>query len=228
MDRRTALALLGLDDPLDPAVLRARFRELARTHHPDHGGDAAAFRRLQDASALLQAELAGSRRAAPPRVARGRPSRVPATMAATSRAGTLSARAEELVTRLTDRGTCAVVSCAPGSRLNRFAASLTAAATGRLVLRVVPAGPGAPAAVRLTLDGRGRRARRALAAVDPTGVPGATWSRHRGDARTALTATVTATDADEAPAVVARRAVTAAAALLDALGWPLEGWHPEG
>lgn len=229
MDRRTALGLLGLDGPVDLDVLKGRFRELARAHHPDRGGDAATFRRLQDAYALLQEELAGPARTERPRVARGRPSRpaVPPAGGHPPTAATLSARADELAARLATSGACTVVSSAPGSRLNRFAAALTVAATGRLELRFAPPERGAPPALRITLDGRGRRARRALAALDPTTVAGTTWSRHRGDARTVVSATLMAPapEADaEARTEAARRGVAAAATLLAALGWPLEGW----
>lgn len=230
MDRRTALALLGLDGPLDPAALKGRFRELARTHHPDRGGDAATFRRLQDAYALLRAELANPARAPRPRVARGRPSR-PTVVHDGGRPSsdvTLSAWEEDLAARLAERGACTVVSRAPGSRLNRFAGALTVAATGRLDLRFVTRADDAPPVLRITLDGRGRRVRRALAGLDPTTVPGATWSRHRGDARTVLSATLKVPASDAAARTAsARRGLAAAVVLLTALRWPLDGWQVE-
>lgn len=227
MDRRTALGLLGLDGQVDLVELKARFRELARIHHPDRGGDAATFRRLQGAYALLQAELAAPTRTPRPRVARGRPSRsaVPHAHGRTPTDVALTARAEELAVRLAAGGRCTVVSRAPGSRLNRLAAALTVAATGRLELRFVPQEGGGPPALRITLDGRGRRVRRALGALDPTTVAGTSWTRQRGDARTVLTATlaVPATDAS-ARTGAARRGVATTSALLNALAWPLDAW----
>jgi hypothetical protein len=46
---RAALGLLGLDWPLDPARLKARYKELAKRFHPDaNGGDRGAEERLKD------------------------------------------------------------------------------------------------------------------------------------------------------------------------------------
>jgi hypothetical protein len=46
---RTALAVLELDETAVPEEIKARFRELAKQHHPDRGGDAATFRKIQEA-----------------------------------------------------------------------------------------------------------------------------------------------------------------------------------
>lgn len=46
---RAALGVLGLGWPLEGAELRARYKELAKRHHPDaNGGDKAAEERLKD------------------------------------------------------------------------------------------------------------------------------------------------------------------------------------
>jgi hypothetical protein len=46
---RAALGLLGLEWPLDPAQLKARYKELAKRFHPDaNGGDRSAEERLKD------------------------------------------------------------------------------------------------------------------------------------------------------------------------------------
>lgn len=49
-DRRQALAVLGLQDPVDWATIKTRHRRLVMQHHPDRGGDAA---HLQDINAAM-------------------------------------------------------------------------------------------------------------------------------------------------------------------------------
>ena len=44
-----SFALLGLADTATPEEVKARWRELASTHHPDRGGDAAEFNRYRQA-----------------------------------------------------------------------------------------------------------------------------------------------------------------------------------
>lgn len=56
--RRDALRLLGLQDPVEPSEVVAAYRRLARQHHPDRGGDPDAFHALTRARDLL---LAGTR-----------------------------------------------------------------------------------------------------------------------------------------------------------------------
>jgi curved DNA-binding protein CbpA len=41
--------VLGLHRGATVEEIKARFRELALQHHPDRGGDAAAFQRVKDA-----------------------------------------------------------------------------------------------------------------------------------------------------------------------------------
>jgi DnaJ-class molecular chaperone len=41
-------AALGLDDTASPEEVKVRFRNLARVHHPDAGGDAATFASLSE------------------------------------------------------------------------------------------------------------------------------------------------------------------------------------
>jgi hypothetical protein len=52
--RAAALAVLGLADPVDRQEVRRRYRELAMRLHPDRGGTAEAFQRLQSARQLLE------------------------------------------------------------------------------------------------------------------------------------------------------------------------------
>ncbi len=47
--RAEALAVLGLEDPVDDATIRDRYRRLARLHHPDRGGDGARLREINAA-----------------------------------------------------------------------------------------------------------------------------------------------------------------------------------
>ncbi|MCO6415407.1 J domain-containing protein [Siccirubricoccus sp. KC 17139] len=65
---RAALDVLGLEWPLEPPALRARYKELAKRYHPDaNGGDRGAEDKLKDvnrAYSLLRQRL-GRGRAAP-------------------------------------------------------------------------------------------------------------------------------------------------------------------
>jgi curved DNA-binding protein CbpA len=48
---RAALGLLELEWPLDPATLKARYKELAKRYHPDtNGGDRSSEDRFKDIS----------------------------------------------------------------------------------------------------------------------------------------------------------------------------------
>ena len=49
MDRETPYSILGLDPACDEASLLAMYRHLAKTHHPDRGGDCRKFRQIQEA-----------------------------------------------------------------------------------------------------------------------------------------------------------------------------------
>jgi curved DNA-binding protein len=60
MDRRRALALLGLKVESDAATLRAAFRQAVKATHPDRvGGDAARLRLVIEAYGLLKLERPG-------------------------------------------------------------------------------------------------------------------------------------------------------------------------
>jgi curved DNA-binding protein CbpA len=54
--RRAALRLLGLQDPVEQSEVVSAYRRLARQHHPDLGGDPDVFRSLTLARDLLLAE----------------------------------------------------------------------------------------------------------------------------------------------------------------------------
>ncbi len=51
--RRAALRLLGLEPGASIAAIKRAYRQLAKAHHPDVGGDVAAFHRLDAAYRLL-------------------------------------------------------------------------------------------------------------------------------------------------------------------------------
>jgi hypothetical protein len=52
-ERRDALRLLGLEDPVERSEVVSAYRRLARQHHPDLGGDTDVFRSLTVARDLL-------------------------------------------------------------------------------------------------------------------------------------------------------------------------------
>ena len=54
--RREALRLLGLQDPVEHSEVVSAYRRLARQHHPDLGGDPDAFRSLTVARDVLLAD----------------------------------------------------------------------------------------------------------------------------------------------------------------------------
>ncbi|MFM9047867.1 MAG: J domain-containing protein, partial [Cyanobium sp.] len=51
--RQEALRLLGLESGASPQAIKRAYWRLAKTHHPDLGGDAEAFRRIDAAYRLL-------------------------------------------------------------------------------------------------------------------------------------------------------------------------------
>ncbi|RMG30972.1 MAG: molecular chaperone DnaJ [Gammaproteobacteria bacterium] len=55
--RQEDLATLGFESLPDRGTLRRRFRRLAMAHHPDRGGDAETFQRIQAAYARLARSL---------------------------------------------------------------------------------------------------------------------------------------------------------------------------
>jgi hypothetical protein len=59
MTIRQALGILGFDKPVSSVDdIKKRYRKLSMTHHPDKGGNATEFVRLNEAyQVLLQAEL---------------------------------------------------------------------------------------------------------------------------------------------------------------------------
>lgn len=230
MDRRDACRLLDVADDVDLPELKRRFRELARDHHPDRGGDPVLFRDLRYAFALLSDELtAEAARPRRPLVSRGRPSRVVDGRSATRGLGVdaLDAHGQALADRLTTEGTCRYASRAPGAWTNRFAASLSAASTSSLHVDLTCAPvPDLAVSAQVDLTARTRAARRAVTTLDVALLDGAAWVRQRGDAMTALRTTLRGRSGDDTPIV--RRTALAVVELLDALAWPLSEWAFEG
>lgn len=240
LDRREALAVLRLPPSADAEAVKRAYRQLVRDHHPDVGGDVAAFQELQQAYEAL-ADHAPSRR---PEVRRGTPSRHhtawtsardgrgpttdPAELdwdpAATDPSRPLDgvALARRLAAVDGDQVVVTTVasSRAPGSRLNRVAASLSPDLTASLTIAADTDDRGAPV-VATRVTGGTRRARRAL---DGVGLEDG-WMRTRGSASTTLRATIVP---DEDPRRTALRVVEPLEALLERLGWPLASWTLTG
>lgn len=226
MDRDDARRLLGVPDDVDLAALKQRFRDLARDHHPDHGGDPVLFRDLRLAFALLSDELrAGGPRPRRPLVSRGRPSRIVDDIVAARTVGSdaLGDDGRSLVERLRTERACRYSSRAPGARTNRLAASLSTASTSSLHVDLVgPPGRELSVTAHVELTARTRAARRALTGLDVARLGAAAWVRHRGDALTALRTTLRGRSGDERS--IEHDSAVAIVELLDALAWPLREW----
>ena len=239
LDRREALAVLRLPPSADADAVKRAYRQLVRDHHPDVGGDVATFQELQQAYEALADHEPSQRR----QVRRGTPSRqhdawtsaregrgpvtdpdaidwaLPVTAPRASLdsiglARRLAATAGPPVAPIV------ATSRAPGSRLNRFAASLSPDLTASLAIAADTDDRGA-AVVATRITGGTRRARRAL---DGVGLEGG-WMRTRGSASTTLRAAVVP---DGDPRRTALRVVEPLEALLDRLGWPLATWTLTG
>ena len=236
LTRQEALRLLELQPSATRSAVKRAYRQLARRHHPDVGGDPATFHRLQVATELLLEAGTGEPE---PRVVRGRPSRPTTAWDAQQEVA-----AEEVDLRTVDwaltppatgarldrdllavhlaQGTAPLVtelratSRAPGSRLNRVAASLSPDLTAHLAVRADQDDRGRPV-VLVEVVGAHRRARRAL---DRASLEGP-WLRTRGSSTTRLTSTLVPSAQRRATAVRAADRVTG---LLERLAWPLPAW----
>lgn len=229
--RQEALRLLGVAEPADPAAVKQAYRQLAREHHPDRGGDPSTFHRLQGAYERLTTDS----QPPPPTMSRGRPSRRAAPHTSEHERADVGSIAWDTPlpageTRL-DRDRLAVLlargtpdhvaavtatSRAPGSRLNAVAAKLSPAFTAKLAIREHVDDRG-QAVIAVELTAAGRRARRA---VDRLPLDDA-WTRLRRTSSTTLRSTLTARGNQRATAVLAAARV---AGLLDRLDWPLDDW----
>jgi hypothetical protein len=234
-DRADALRVLELTPTADASAVKRAYRRLARTHHPDLGGDAGTFHELQRAYEVLLGADAGPAPVAPP----GRPSRDreawssghegsgrpapdadsidwgPPPEGAVRLDRTVLARWLADATQPPVRPLTAT-SRAPGSRLNGAASRLSPDLTSQLTI-----GPSTDdrgrTVVAVVVDAGTRGGRRALEAVALDGG----WVRRRGSASTRVRWTVRP-DAD--PRVTAVRVGEALEAILDRAGWPLSDW----
>lgn len=235
LTREEALRLLELDAPpgapLDQATAKRAYRALARTHHPDRGGDAATFHRLRLAYERLVDDVVDP----VPVVARGRPSRAAAPSAPTDEPVDLTSvhweRSLPDPRHPLDRDAVAVwlaqphaapvmpllaTSRAPGSRWNGLAVHLSPDLTARL--RIVPARDDRHReVVAVELTAGTRRARRTL---DRAALNG-DWVRRRTSSSTTLRAT-SLPHADRR--VTAVQVTDRLERLLDRLAWPLPSW----
>lgn len=225
-----ARRLLGVPASAGPVTLKRAYRRLAREHHPDRGGDPDTFHRLRLAYERLATETGQQ----PPVAARGRPSR-PSAAADTSADVDLGAvdwdgqppprgarlDRERLARWLADESEQPVrpllaASRSPGSRLNRFSASLAAELTAHLRVEPIRDDRGV-VVVRMEVAASNRRARRALDRCDLD----AAWVRTRRPSSTLVHGVL-----DPAPdrRVTALRVTERLGGLLDALAWPLPSW----
>ena len=53
-DKQAALVLLGLQEPVSPAQIKQRYRQLASRHHPDRGGDSSTLQTINQAMETLK------------------------------------------------------------------------------------------------------------------------------------------------------------------------------
>jgi hypothetical protein len=230
MTREEALRVLRLPSTADPSMVKRAYRQLAREHHPDLGGDPATFHDLQRALERLAADEPGPVR---PRFTRGRPSRPDGGFVAPVDVGSIRWDAPLLAPKdQLDRDRLAVwlarehvaplhplhaASRAPGSRLNGVATVLAGDLSSSLEVRPGTDDRGT-AVVTIEVRGSNRRARRALDGVRPDGP----WVRHRSSNTTVLTCSVPPEPDRPALAV---RVTDRVADLLTVVGWPLDQWR---
>ncbi len=232
-----ALQLLDLPPSAQQPAIKRAYRQLARRHHPDVGGDPATFHRLRLAvEALLESD---SPVPAPDRVVRGRPSRSGAQWRGDQYVDTApvdetavdwdapeppvqSVLSRDLVARHLAGGDEALVrplgatSRAPGSRLNRVASKLSPDLTAQLSIRAERDDRRRPV-VAIEVVGAHRRARRALDRLPLQG----DWLRLRGSSTTMLRSTLVPSPQRRATALRTARHLET---LLERLEWPLENW----
>ena len=239
-DVAQARQVLGVTHDADATQIRHQWRESARRHHPDRGGDVATFLALREAYRLLEASPSNARTNDAPTIARGRPSRPqpdkPAPVATIewhrqpSQPGEpLDRHSLAVIVGEAGLGRMSAVSRAPGSRLNRWAAQIAGDTAARLI--VAPQRDDRQQLVTAaTIEARSRVARRTL---ETARLPGG-WLRRRSPSVTAVTfsaglpspglqpgssASVTA-DQGRAAALIA----SAVDSLVTSLGWDLDQW----
>ena len=235
MDEPEALRVLGLQGPVDAGEVKRAYRRLARELHPDAGGDAAAFQRVQAAYERIGAgtELqtgpppqqrvasvddrwwdAGSVWYEDPVDRSGVDLDRPAPTGATR--VDLDLLASLLVGGDPVRPVV-LHSRAPGSRLHRIITWLQPDLLARTTIAPAAEGRRRGHDVAVTVTSGGGRGRRLLAACDPPG----SWRLARGSETVRLHRTLhPARDPRDTAVRVAREVADA----LEHVGWPLGEW----
>lgn len=245
MDRPTvheAVRILGLSGRVDAAAVKRAYREMAREHHPDRGGDAHVFQQVQAAYETLRERL--------PETGEGRrPADPVPTASVADRWWEAPARwhdgpvdtgevdwdatvpetvpyalsRDRLAVLLADPGPGPVTpviarSRAPGSRLHRFISWLQPDLLAEL--QIGPANERGIAGhdVELRFAFRSLKARRIV--NDASLPPG--WVKHRGSSSTTVRRTLHPSLSRQATAA---RTSGIAAEVTDAAGWPLDDWY---
>jgi hypothetical protein len=241
MDASDALRVLGLQGPADARTVKASYRRLARTLHPDAGGDAALFLTVQAAYDQIANGTEATTGQPPPQThAAGvanrwwdtpgvwhedpveslgidlsvTPSGAPAERCSLDLLASMLARATPIA-EVTLR------SRAPGSRLHRVISMLEPDLMASLHL--APARDGARHGHDVEVElrataGRGRR----IAGTAP--VPSG-WTRRRGSESVRVVRTLRPSVTPTDTAVRVARAVYE---LTTSLGWPLDEWFVLG
>lgn len=234
LSRQDAALLLGVAVSADLNEVKRRYRLLARSTHPDAGGDPDEFAQIRQAYERLIIDDAP---AAPTQVRR--PSRAPAPTdniatyldvdtipwATAINADDVSC-AEQLAAYLAPPQHSmfqpyVAYSRAPGARTNRYAANLSTELVSILQVHVATHGQHATQ-VTITLDAKSRKSRRAIRQLDTD----PRWIKQRRSSGIRLRCAFT-TDRDRTTAATSAAARTQE--ILTHLSWPLTQWqthHP--
>ncbi len=230
LTREEAARRLGLTTGAQAGEVKRAYRQLAREHHPDLGGDSDTFNDLQRAYERLVDDPVPA-----PVVSRGRPSRPPMPFVDETEVADvtrvdwqvdlpdrdLRLDGDRLAVWLAGRSDAAVraleaISRSPGSKLNRVAHVMAEELTSTLRVIEVLDDQRRPV-VAVDVIGATRRARRAL---DRVALDGG-WVRTRHSTSTQVRATLPPSPDRRATAV---RVTDRLTAMLDELRWPLASW----
>lgn len=243
-----ARALLGVGEHADEAEVQRAYRRLARLHHPDAGGDPAAFHRLRQARDLLSAPRRLARPTATPSSSRATRPSTDAPMGAGGWGESSLPRWHDGPVDVTGldwdqvppstphawtRGLVAVVAATPsegvihpvtgvsrrpGSRLNRMAGWLSSDLLARWWVRPAVTRGHAGHDVEIRLELPSGRARRL--ADEATWPLG--WTRERRPSSTTVTLVLAPSHDRRATAM---RSADALVHGLDLLEWPIGDWY---